>query len=942
MQNGWSFQEQGILVKPANESRIQAQPGKIITVSFSVTNATTSKQQYEARLVLPAGWRAFVKETPFELSANQSDIRLVSFFIASETPAGQYEVQYSVKDNAVPLHIADGILQVTISAVRQIELKLLESPRFVVAGAPYKSTFLLTNKGNTYSSVRLSVNSPNDFPVQLDSSRIHLAPKENRSIVIQVTTDAELTEKIQHAAELVGVVEQDSLITVRATSAVEVISRASNAIEQYQLLPLLAKLRFVGEKESPATQLEISGSTSLTEDRKDRLNLLIRTPDTQTRSILGQRDEYYLGYQREGYELYFGDRNFSLSPLTEFGRYGFGAGGKITVQDVSVGGFYNESRFIVPQQKEYAGFLSYKVREGTELGVNYLKKNDPKESDIVTVRSLVKLFTNTDVDVEYGVGSSGNTKDDAYSARINGREKWISYDVRYVRANPQYPGYFKDLDFKTVSLNIIPMSGLRVEAYARDEQRNLRLRQDTMLFYAPRDQYYQLGVGYSDFLSMYYRINVQEDRLPNSKYNRSEEMIQIRAGYNFPSINFLVNADLGTTTDKLLQKDSPSRRYSLSTNFRPIDNQSYGLSVEYSKDQNLFNDETQERLSASFSMWVLLGARTQLTASFYGSKTSAEVEQTYSLIEIALEHAFPFGHKIAMRGRETFITPATEGREIAYSAEYSIPLNIPLARLKNAGQLRGKVIDVETGKGTENVLLYVGGATAVTDRLGEFFFPALKPETQFLQIDMSTIGLNRVPSQPMPKEVVIRGGEEARVDIGVVRSATVSGVITLHGFAKTETGDSTAGPIVELGGHPSAVLELSNGVEVNRRVADNRGRFVFADIRPGKWKLQVIDGNLPEFHFLEKDAIELELQPGMKEEVSFKVLPRKRKILILQEGKVLEAGKPAEQKKPTVTPTQPVQKQSVTPTRPKKKRVEQKKPAKSKTQPKPKQVEKKN
>lgn len=919
---------------------MQAQPGKILTVSFNVANTTTSEQRYQARLVLPAGWKAFAKETPFELSANQSDIRLISFSISSETPAGQYEVRYSVNDSAKPPHTADGVLQVTINAVRQIEMKLLESPRFVVAGAAYTSTFLLTNKGNTYSSVRLSVNSPNNFPAQLDSSLIHLAPKENRSVVVQVTTDPELAEKIQHAVELVGVIEQDSLITTRLTSAVEVISRVSNVSEQYHMFPLLAKLRLVGEKESPSTQLEIVGSTSLAEDRKDRLNLLIRTPDTQTRAILGQRDEYYLGYQREGYEVYFGDRNFSLSPLTEFGRYGFGAGGKMTIQDVSVGGFYNESRFIVPLQKEFGGFLNYKVREGAELGFNYLKKNDPKESDIISVRSLVRPFTNTDVDVEYGIGSSGDTKDDAFSARIIGREQWINYDVRYVRANPQYPGYFKDLDFKTLSLNIIPLSGVRVEAYARDEQRNLR--QDTTLFYAPRDQYYQLGVGYSDFLSMYYRINVQEDRLPNSKYSRSEEMVQIRAGYNFPSVNILANADLGTTTDKLLHKDSPFRRYSLFTNFRPIDNQSYGLSVEYSKDKNLFNDETQERLSASLSVWMLLGPRTQFTANFYRSKTSAEVEQTYSLVEIALEHALPFGHKIAMRGRQTFITPATEGREISYAAEYSVPLNIPLARLKNAGQLRGKVVDVETGKGIENVLLYAGGATAVTDHLGEFFFPALKPETQFLQIDMATIGLNRVPSQPMPKEVAIRGGEEAQLDIGVVRSATVSGVITLHGFAKTETGDSTAGPIVELAGHPNAVFELTNGIEVNRRVADNRGRFLFADIRPGTWKLHVIDGNLPEFHFLEKDAFELELKPGSKEEIAFKVLPRKRKILILQEGKVLEVGKPTEQKKPTVTPTQPMKKQSVIPAQPKKKSGERKKPAVVKTKPKQKPVKEKN
>jgi cell division septation protein DedD len=226
-------------------------------------------------------------------------------------------------------------------------------------------------------------------------------------------------------------------------------------------------------------------------------------------------------------------------------------------------------------------------------------------------------------------------------------------------------------------------------------------------------------------------------------------------------------------------------------------------------------------------------------------------------------------------------------------------------RITTTGQLRGKVVDAEVGKGLPNVLIYASGLTAVTDRDGEYSFPSLKPDKYFVQLDMASIGLNRVPSQPMPHEVVVKGGEEARLDLGVIRGTRVSGTVLIYAMKDTVIADSAQTLVVELGGHPNVVLELSNSLESHRRVTDNRGRFSFTGIRPGQWTLQVIEGNLPPNYYIERERLELRLAPGSIYQDTLKVLPRKRRIQILQEGQVLRETRMPERRRPTLRPVAP-------------------------------------
>ena len=908
-----SFQARSIEVVPSGGTRVEALPGKLLTLSFKVTNTTSARKRFESSVTVPTGWRRLAKDFPFELEGRASDIRLLSISIPAEAPAGEYPLRYTIKDPANPSDVTDVLMTIAITAVKEQALKLLESPRLAIAGEPYSSAFLLNNKGNITSEVHLTARTSSKFVAALDSAVIHLKPGESRTIVVKVSTDPAITSKAQDVLELVA--ELDEKNSVTASSYVEVIPRITGVEERYVRFPVLSRIRFTGEQGKRGTQVEFVGSGPLGNDQDSRLDLLVRTPDIQQKSILGQRDEYQLGYSTKSYDLFLGDKNYGLSPLTEYNRYGFGASAHAKIQKFGLGGFYNETRFFTPALREWAGYLNYQVVDGAQVGINYLGKQDQNLSNTVTLRSLSEPFKASEVELEYGISSMSNKRDDAYSARWTGRGEVVSYDMRYIRAGTNYAGYYKDLELKNIDVGLAPMRDIRIEGYYRDEQRNLNL--DTTLRLAPRDQYYQIGVSISSILAVYYRTNDQNDQLPHPQYRRREETWQFRTGLNLTSFTLMANADIGSTEDKLAGVKNPFQRYSTYLSIQPLEGQSFGFSAEYTKGRDALTLESQEQLGGSFNLNLSLGVATQFAFGLFGTRSWGASQQTYSLLDVSLEHAFPWGHAVTLRGRQSIFSPSFETKERAWLAEYTIPIGVPIARSTVSGQLVGRVVDSEKGTGLQNVLVYAGGATALTDRKGEYYFPALKPDKYFVQIDLASVGVNRVVMQQMPHEVTITGGQESRFDMSLNRSVSVSGTVLMFVAKEQAANDTTPPAIVEQGGHPNVVMELSSGEEINRRVTDNRGRFTFSNIRPGRWTLRIVDGNLPQGYYFDRDSYELTLAPAQTSEQSFKALPRRRRIQMIQQGVTISAAG----EKGKATPTIP-EKKVVAPPQPKTKPVE--------------------
>ena len=94
-------QSYGLDVQPEPTSAISAEPRKIVTVRFKVTNRN-GNAQFEARIAAPASWRIVSHEAAFALAEGQSTLRSVTVEIPEDARAGEYSLAYTVHDVARP------------------------------------------------------------------------------------------------------------------------------------------------------------------------------------------------------------------------------------------------------------------------------------------------------------------------------------------------------------------------------------------------------------------------------------------------------------------------------------------------------------------------------------------------------------------------------------------------------------------------------------------------------------------------------------------------------------------------------------------------------------------------------------------------------------------------------------------------------------------------
>lgn len=166
-------------------------------------------------------------------------------------------------------------------------------------------------------------------------------------------------------------------------------------------------------------------------------------------------------------------------------------------------------------------------------------------------------------------------------------------------------------------------------------------------------------------------------------------------------------------------------------------------------------------------------------------------------------------------------------------------------------------------------------------------------EVIFASKDSSLLALNWLSEEDyLKRDALFEMGDrvisqfEARETQVVPASSESPSLIGPGGEEKFDKDDLREGR-----GLGNALVEISDGEEVLRRLTDEKGRFSFEGIRPGKWTLKIDPQNLPPHHYLEKEEFQIELKPGQQEEITVKVLPRRRPIQIIDEGKIKSENK---------------------------------------------------
>ena len=911
---------QGVRVRPASPEILEVEPGRIVTGSFLISNHTGEEEEFTEELRLPIGWQEIASEEfPLRLRPDQQQVRVIAFFVPLTSPAGRYRVGYLIRSQR-NYNIADSdSISIVVLPTMKLEIIVEARPEFVIAGEVYEVRFSLVNKSNISTTIKLTAKSNPVYPIKIEASELTLEAGKSQSIKLEVKTDEKLKQRIKNIIEIKAETEELRIgaISASQTVSIDVIPRVTGESDPYHKLPIKVALIGAGQAGKGGFQAELSGGGSLDEEGKRGVDFLFRLPDIQEVTRYGYRDEYWLSYHQEHLDLHFGDRSYSLSPLTERLSYGRGVEANIHHGKFGGGAFYLESRWGEPKTKEVGTYVEYQFHNRFRIKGNFLSKikgadlaSRSYDAKIYSIQTEIKPDQALDLDLEFGFCQSDRediSNGSALRIDLQGQLGNLArYSFENIYAGPKYFGYFNDADYRSGTLTFPIYRKLRGNLGFRTYKNNLDI--DSTLGIANRERSDWAGIIYSfafgTHISLDHEHLIREDYLFPASYNYEEEAWRLWLEQTVGKLSLSTHIEKGKFEDRLLANGSDNlERYSLYASFRPSKMQSYSLYTRTGHSSFTGSPKRTKSLGIS-SSWNI---RDNISFSLDCRKEKARSERSEERDDIfsTFTYAFKNRHALILK---TQWSKSGENRkeEFSFFLMYTIPGKIPVSKKKSTGILKGRVYDEErSGRPPlPKVILTVNGATAITDINGEFIFPSLDPGTHRLQVEMSSIGLNRVTSERLPIIVDVEGGKTTAIEIGVVSYCRITGTVAVFAPDSNkklnhedripnnnlflEGSDQVKGKELGL---KDIMVQITKGLEILRQVTDEQGKFSFEDIRPGKWTLKVYNYNLPAHHYLEQEEFQIEIGPGEAKKVGIRVFPRLRPVQIIDEGEIKQQNK---------------------------------------------------
>lgn len=889
--------EDGVRVVVTGPEVVEALPRTTLSTSFRVVNETSGKLELMSLIDLPSGWTLLAADPHLTLDAGKSMSSLATFLVPAGATAGRYEIGLRLVAQDNPSVRDDARIHVLVAPVARVGLELVEAPDHVIAGEEYRATLAVTNRGNASGPVRIEAESGQHLPFALDIERVDLAPGENRMVTVTLGTDRNMRSSLRDLLIVTARSPGDIEVEAQVKTFVQIIPRISGDGDRFHRVPATVRLSYIREEnptERSQFQAEIYGSGTLDEAGQKHINFGFRGPDMGFPKILGQREQYFLRHWTKTYDVFLGDGAYSVSPLMENHRYGRGARGQVDLRALRMGGHYMETIWDEPEQRQAAGYLQYNLNPANSFGVNYLSKETLSETgvreDLLGIEANLAPASGADADLEYSRGLDIPGPASGYRAKILLAGGPLTYLFRFIRAEPDFPGYYHDMDLYSTSLSVALGSRISLMGAFQYDRNNLGM--DSTFYAAPKTATWEGRMGFrvlkTTRITAGYRRRSERDRFAERSFDFHEDILSSSIGHWSGKVGLYAYAEFGTKTNLLDDRRTHVQRYNGSLSLRPTSRQSYGLFAYYDANSNP-GRMTEDHLVLGADANLDLRTGTLLNMGFRTETYQFSGDRDRAVFDAYLGQKIFFGHTISLQGHYVVFSRVEPEDRSAFMVQYTAPIGCPVSRKESAGEVKGRIVRYGSGTPLSDVIVRLNGYTAVTDRKGQFEFPVAAAGTYYLTLDKSSIGFDQVTIQRSPLEIHVEGGKSRHIDLHVVEGASLEGSVTLCAFEKQETllpPEEREGKIVEDRNLSGIPVEVDDGVETRWAVTDSEGHFDFEGVRPGEVELSIHGENLPDNTYLEQGSITLVLAPGEAADIPVRVLPKQRKIRFLDEGDI--------------------------------------------------------
>lgn len=864
-------------------------PGTITSIPFTVENKFSVRTSYDLTVetsdpnIIP-----ILTKGEIEISPEEKTIYLVPVKIASETPHGKYTVTLYGSEKSTGERFSKHF-EFIISESRKLSLTSLNAPEFVKAGETITSTFLLKNNGNfTENLILESKNAIIDQNVSLI-----LSAGEQKTITVLKKTNPELGKNEMQNIMLSVYSADNPKENQSAYTSVKIISVKPSDEDIFHRLPAAFSLAFTGMQNrgefQNGFQGEIYGKGSLDKENKNLIEFHAVTKNPVAFNSFTKYEEYFVNYKRENFFIHLGDKNYFSSFLTEYARYGRGAGVRYDTEKLSFGGFYNHPRFFRDIQDEFNVYSKIKIAKESEITAGYLYKIPRKDNSLLSFSGFrfyldaqlpylagkFKLNKSIEISGETSYSKTGKTEGSAFMLQTVANFNKISGNLMYMHSSPEYAGYFNNTN--TFNGNIQFQIFNKVNILANYVQDAKNFQRDTLLLAAPYRKYLQYGIQYryaqKGSITIFNGFQRYEDRLIPKEFDYKEQFFRISMEQQLGIFQLNFESQFGKTNNYLLNFSGNSSFYTANVGFEKF-RTSFNIYGSYAVTSR-YQMQNQKQMYYGVRILSRFSQKTNFSLSYQNNYMPEEYFADRNLFELIFHQQIFPGHEFDLSGRYTLQRGELGNKDFIFSLRYTARLDIPTQKTADYASLYGTINNLGVKK-VNGIRILLGYYLSVTDKSGNFVFKNVIPGNYVLEIDRSTGDINDIPDIDLPASVTISNSENI-FNFGLTSASKIQG--------KIEYSESPKPDFVQMSNkkRESIMLEISNGNQIYRKIIDVGENFDFTYLRPGEWKVKVYRNGLDKKYKIPVDHFDFVLKPSEIKTLIINVIKQQSEIKFQQD-----------------------------------------------------------
>ncbi|MBI1305015.1 MAG: hypothetical protein GC181_00205 [Bacteroidetes bacterium] len=861
--------------------------GSTQTIVYNVVNQGDDTVTLNFSRKIPSPLKALVFTSSITVLPNSTRNILIPVSVPNHAKAGNYELEFSLLKKGETITSSKIIFEVPRRT--DINVDLISRPTFVRSDDTVRAQFIISNHGNDREL--MTIFSRNcKIP---GAAQLNIPPDSSAFVEVELIPDKTLFRIDDKAIDLSAhVLSIDRVFSDQ--EIIRIYPTKTKKIDPYFRFPIYVNSSYIrrysnGEQKLNTYQIQVTGKGSLDPNKKHNLIFEYRGPGSVRVTRLGNFAQKYVQYYNKKFDVFVGEKTFSLSNLTE--NYRFGSGlqiNAVVLPGLKIGSYYNRPLLQPDIDRQISGYAIYETKRKYTYRINSIV-NDLHDSGYLNLSSVQMSWSDfnkwsfsTELSRSFGTGKQGN----AYS--FSG-----SYDFERLKVSGS--GLYADQNFKGYYNNSLYLNGNlgynfhKIGIQLGGNMTNESPHLDTVYSAAPYSIYLNSGLvgrftkSWNLQLLALYRQKV--DRLSDKRFDYEERRLRFASTYRSGHWSGRFLSEGGITRNLLIADSTHQTAFGFDAQtqatYTPNGKFTINAFIQYLNNIRFTESRFQYFLYGMDISWRL-HQKLSLEFEFQNNYLVEDLYNDRNLMNMAFSYQIKESHRLNVAANYGILHQPTIRRDWYFNAAYSFKIGVPLKKMLSLGSVKGQILNGGVNS-ISKIVLMMDGQLVTTDETGNFKFNNIRPGEHQLFIDKRSVEVRDMPDTTMPITVVVQPDMTSFITFKMTRSGSVKGKVEM---LKVKTIQSSKENVTL----PRVIVEASNGTEQFLTQTNSEGEFLFGSLRPGEWKIRLVPTYWKDQFIIKVGEETVMVSPDGTTEVLLTIQPKVRQIKFLQQTPIKIGG----------------------------------------------------